>query len=178
MTDHFHTGLRPLDGRGEPLKPLDLVVIEAVPWHYWAEPETETLKQYAGRYGLITYYGVGPHAEPYYYGKKDHPGWVSGDGGVVNVLTRRVAGDEIASYEFWIPPSDLRKIPFNALIMNVFVEYPWQMRDTDGPSDSLFIREPLEEFSRLKTILETPLHVLQAAHDAAMSIIANATHAN
>lgn len=174
MTDYFHTKLRPLDGRGEPLKPLDLVIIDAVPKHYWAEEGLEGLKEYAGRYGLITYYGAGPTAEPYYFGKKDHPGWVSADGGVVNVATRRVAGDEIASCEFWIPPSDLRKIPFNALIMNVFVEYPWQMGDTDGPSDSLFIREPLEEFTRLKMILDTPLHVLQLAHDAAMSVIARA----
>jgi hypothetical protein len=174
MTDHFHTKLRPLDSRGEPLKPLDLVIIEAVPEHYWAETGVESLKEYTGQYGLVTYYGVGPHVEPYHFGRKDHPGWVSGDGGVVNVLTRRIDGDAIASCEFWIPPSDLRKIPFNTLIMNVFVEYPWAMGDTDGPSDCLFIRAPLEEFFRIKTILDAPLHVLQSAHDAAMNVIVNA----
>jgi hypothetical protein len=173
MANLYHTDLRPLDYNGSPMKPLDLVVINEVPKHYWEEPEVADLKKFVGLYGLITYANDGESEySPYFRGNKQHPGWVSGDGGVVNVLSHRITEEhDVMTCEFWIPPTSLRKIPFNSLIMNIFVEYPWQMGEVDGPSSTFFVREGIPEYEHIKRILETPLAVLEAAHQAAMAVL-------
>ena len=55
--DTYHTPLRPLEGSGLRLKPLDLVVLGSIPEDYWYEEGAEHLKHYAGKYGIIKYYG-------------------------------------------------------------------------------------------------------------------------
>jgi hypothetical protein len=169
--NYYHTPIRPLDCHGVPLQPLDLVLINSVPSHYWAEVGTSSLREFEGQYGLITYYGSDSEYEPYYLGNRAHPGWVSGDGSVVNVRSRRVADDSIMTADFWIPPAALQRLKFNLLIMNIFVEYPWQMREPDGPSSTLFIRRGMQEFDRLEQLLRVPYVEMVAAHDAAMAKI-------
>jgi hypothetical protein len=173
MDNLYHTDLRPLDCNGVPMKPLDLVVINEIPEHYWLDPDFATLRKYGGCYGLITYSNDGGiEYPPYFLGNRQHPGWVSGDGGVVNVLSHRVTDErDVATGEFWIPPTSLRKIPFNSLIMNIFVEYPWQMGEEDGPGSTFFVREGIPEYEHIKRILETPRAVLEAAHQAAMAVL-------
>lgn len=171
MTNMYHTNLMPLDSRGATLKPLDIVIINSVPSHYWVDHEFSHLKDFEGSYGLITYAGDGVEVEPYFNGDKNHPGWVSANGSVVHVLSRRAVGDEIITWDFWIPPGNLKKLPFNTMIMNIFVEYPWQMRCDDGPGSILFIRKGLKEFDFIKIICEAPLDLLEKAHSAAMEIL-------
>jgi hypothetical protein len=55
--------------------------------------------------------------------------------------------------------------------MNIFVEYPWQMRDVDGPSDYRFIRKGIPEFEYLSRVMGTPYETLVAAHNAAMAVL-------
>jgi hypothetical protein len=173
MDNFYHTDLRPLDCNGSPLKPLDLVVINEVPKHYWKEPEVAHLKKCAGNYGLITYSSeYGEEIQPYILGNKRHPGWVNGDCGVVCVMAHLITDEhDVMTCEFWIPPTSLRKIPFNSLIMNIFVEYPWQMGEVDGPSSTFFVRKGIPEYEHIKRIMETPLAVLEAAHQAAMAVL-------
>ncbi len=170
----YHTNKRPRDKNGNTLKPLDLVILGDIPEHYWVDPGFSSLKKYKGCYGLITYEDRdGIVYNPYYLGDKNHPGWVNSEGSVVNVLTRRIDMDNeaVASWQFWLPPETLQKIPYNALIMNIFAEYPWQMKEENGPSDYLFIRKGVEEYQYIKKIMETPYKKLVAAHDAAMNIL-------
>ena len=175
MIDLYHTSLRPGDCNGITLKPLDLVVINRLPEHYWQDPIFANLSEFSGCYGLITYSSEGAEGvteyQPYFRGNKEHPGWVSGDGSVVNVLSRRISGESVVSCEFWIPPVDLRKIPFNCLIMNVFAEYPWQMAESAGPSSRFFVKRGMPEYDYIKMILQRPHSTLEAAHKAAMTIL-------
>ena len=171
MTDfdrHFHTALRPPDANGNPLKPFDLVIIGDIPTYYYDEPGCESLRHYGGKYGLVTYFSDN---EPFYYGRKDHPGWVSPDGSVVSILSRRVCEDSICSYDFWLSPTTLRKIPYNSIIMNVFTDLVWQMLDDEGPSDHHFIVRGMEQFEMIERILNTPYDDLARAHDAAMKFV-------
>lgn len=167
----YHTDLRPKDRQGEAISPLDIVIIEEVPQHYWADPLFASLKLYSGCYGLITYaeQEAGEYL-PYYMEDKSHPGWVSGDGSVVHVLSRRTEGNAILSWDFWVPPKALRKIPYDCLVMNIFVEYPWQMRNESGPGSTLFVRDGMPEFDYLSKVMKTPYDLLVRAHDAAMGI--------
>lgn len=173
----YHTELVPIDRSGQPLKPMDLVIIEEIPDYYWAEsdcadPGLYSLKLYAGCYGLVNYAEQdGVEYLPFFLGNKKHPGWVNGEGNVVHVHSRRSNGEEILSWDFWLPSGLVRKIPYNSIVMNIFVEYPWQMRDDDGPSCSLFIRKGMREFEYISKILQTPYDVLVHAHEAAMEII-------
>ena len=169
----YHTSIRPVDGSGQELKPLDLVILGDIPEHYWSD--SPTLKEYAGAYGLVTYHpsldGVGH--DPFYNRNKNHPGWVNSTGEVVFVESHRIKKDEEAIYscEFWLPSASLTRIPFNSLIMNIFVEYPWQMGDVDGPSDYMFIRSGIPEYEYIKKIMCTPYQKLVDAHNAAMALI-------
>jgi hypothetical protein len=172
MNSLYHTDCRPKDKDGNELKPLDLVIMGEVPKHYWSEPETACLKEYKGCYGLVTYYGnEGGHYEPFYHDNPLHPGWVSEDGGFINVLTRRIWKRAIWSSDFWMPIGQIQKIPFNSLIMNVFSEYPWYMLENDGPSSFAFIREGMPEYEYMESILSTPYEKLVEAHDAAMTVL-------
>lgn len=171
MTDIYQTALRPLDCDGRAMKPLDLVIIKEVPEHYWADPDCSELKSFEGCYGLITYPTDGVESQPYYLGNKNHPGWVSGDGTKVNVLARRVRHTEVVSWDLWAPSNCLEKIPFNSLIMNIFAEYPWQMKSEDGPGSILFIREGVPEFDYIKRLVNTSRRVLDKAHAAAMAVL-------
>jgi hypothetical protein len=169
----YHNDQRPSDRNGVSLKPLDLVVVASIPEHFWADPEFRQLKEYAGSYGLVTYYdaGTGPSCSPWHFDRKGHPGWVMADNSAVNVLCRRVAGDVITSYDFWIPPATLTKIPYNVLVMTIFADYPWQMNEDEGPSAYPFIRGGMPEFDHIRRIIETPYAKLVEAHDAAMAVL-------
>ncbi|WP_068460021.1 hypothetical protein [Hyphomicrobium sulfonivorans] len=169
--NYFHTDMRPPDSTGAPLKPLDIVILGEIPEHYWVDSEDQSLRNYAGCYGLVTYRGEGPVFDPYYIENHGHPGWVSEDGRVVNVLSRRLCDNAICSAEFWMPPANLQKIPYNSLIVDLFAQYPWEMNDTTGPSSRLFITNKVQEFAYLKRILETPLDRLQRAHAAAVAVL-------
>jgi hypothetical protein len=168
---HFHTSLRPTDQSGKKLQPLDLVMIGDIPAHYYDDPDFMVLKEYAGNYGILTYF----LGEPFYYGRKSHPGWTDGEVESVNVLSRRVCDDAICSMDFWIPACTLKKIPYNSLIMNVFADYPWQMLDDDGPSDHHFVVRGMEQFDHIERILSAPYGDLVNAHEAAMKALSKKT---
>ena len=161
---HFHTQLRPLDRNGLPLKPLDLVVIGDIPEGYWAEPETAGLKDFAGKYGLVTYL----MNEPWYFGIKDCPAWVSPIGEWVNVVSRRIDVDIVHQYDFILPPSSVAKIPHNVVIEAIFADYPCQMTDDDGPSSHHFIVRGMEQFAFIERVLNTTHEDLEKAHAAAI----------
>lgn len=170
----YHTLVKPVDVNGKAIKPLDLVVLGDIPEHNWSDKEFRSLKEYAGCYGLVTYHSFGDRVyEPYYNRNNDHPGWVSGDGKTVFVESRKIDAEKntVISWGFWMPASSLTLIPYNCLIMNIFVEYPWQMQEADGPEDYLFIREGIPEFDYLKRLIVTPYQKLVEAHNAAMSIL-------
>lgn len=170
----YHTEARPLDINGKAIKPLDLVMLGDIPEHNWSDKEFQSLKKYAGCYGLVTYHSFGDGVyEPYYNRNKDHPGWVSGDGKTVFVESRTIDKEKkcVLSWGFWLPASSLTLIPYNILIMNIFVEYPWQMQEVDGPSDYLFIRDGIPEYEHIKRIMTAPYEKLVEAHNAAMSIL-------
>ncbi len=173
MTISYHTSIRPLDGKGQALKPMDIVLVKAIPNHYWCDPDFSELQNFAGSYGLISYVSDGIESEPYFLGNKSHPGWVNGDGSLVHLLTRRVGNGVIVTGDFWVPPADLVRLPFNALLMNIFVEYPWQMQDDEGGGSSLFIKDGMFEYDFIKRITEARLSVLNAAHNAAMNVLEN-----
>ncbi|NJO55450.1 MAG: hypothetical protein HC834_02815 [Rhodospirillales bacterium] len=101
MMTVYHTNITPLEKNGVALKPLDLVVVDQIPEHFWADPEFRQLKDYAGSYGLVTYYGAGtgPSCSPWYFDRKGHPGWVMADGSAVNVLCRGDNGDSYQNVE-------------------------------------------------------------------------------
>lgn len=172
----FHTELAPTDKLGQPLKPMDLVIIDEIPDHYWVDsgctdPGLYSLKLYAGCYGLVSYAEQdGVEYLPFFLGNKKHPGWVNGEGNVVHVRSRRSNGEEILSWDFWLPTTTIRKIPYNCLVMNIFVEYPWQMRNEGGPGSTLFVRDGMPEFDYLSKVMKTPYELLVRAHDTAMGI--------
>ena len=147
--------------------PFDLVIIGEIPQHYYADPDFETLKEYGGKYGLITYHA----GEPFYYGRKEHPGWTSGDGSHIYVESKRVCDDSICSSGFWLPAITVQKIPFNSLIMNIFSEFVWQMADDEGPSCHFFVVRGMKQFALIERILNTSYEELVKAHNAAMAIL-------
>lgn len=171
MSNHY-SAVQPLDHSGNRLKPLDLVIIQEVPKHYWLDPEFSSLRLYRGCYGLITYaeQEAGEYL-PYYMGNPLHPGWASGDGSAVHVLARRTDGDVIWSWDAWLPPNTLQRIPYNCILMNIFSEYPWQMREDDGPGSTLFVRKGIPEFDYLNKIMCAPYSTLLLAHEAAMNVL-------
>ncbi len=173
--DIYHTDKRPLDKSGHELRPLDLVILGDIPWHYWIDEGSERLKRFGGCYGLVTYHPSigGCGYDPFYNRNKAHPGWTSGDAKTVYVESHRVDAEEQAVFScgFWLPSASLTWIPFNSLIMNAFVEYPWQMNEVDGPSDYLFIRAGLPEYEYLKRIMNAPYQKLVEAHEAAMAAL-------
>jgi hypothetical protein len=164
---HFHTSLQPLDSAGASLQPLDLVILGQIPNHYFADPAFQSLRLYEGGYGMISYFG----GQPYYFDNKNHPGWVSGDGQFVNVRARRIHKDALFSYDFWVPPKSIRKIPMNVLIMSAFADFPLQMSDDDGPGDHPFVVRGMEQFEFVKRVLHSPYEDLVKAHDAAMAVL-------
>lgn len=170
----YHTDVQPVDEGGKVLKPLDLVLIGDIPEYYWNETETESLKAYEGTIGLVNYEErESAYCNPYRVDKTYYPGWVNNDGDFVQVDTRRhdQENDCILSFGFWLPAKNLKKIPYNSLIMNIFVEYPWQMGEEDGPSTYHFIRKGVPEYDYLAMILDMPYERLQRAHEAAMSVL-------
>ena len=166
--EHFHTSVRPFDSKHQKLQPLDLVIIDKVPESDYQEEGFEFIKNYEGKYGLITYY---TSSEPYYHDDKNHPGWVSPDGSVVCVWSHAINDRAITSWDFWLPPENLTRIPYNFLVMSIFSEFPWQMLDSDGPSSHHFVVEGMEQFAYIKRILETPYEVLVDAHNAATAVL-------
>jgi hypothetical protein len=160
--EHFHTAARPLDCNGRVLKPLDLVRIKCIPSHNFTDPDFAILAEYSGCYGLVTYC----MKEPWYFGRSDHPGWVSSDGAVVCVLTRRINGNRVTSWEFWLPEQSVEWLPYNSLIMDVFAEYPWEMADANGNSKH-FVIAGMEQFAHIKKVLDAPYETLVKAHAAA-----------
>jgi hypothetical protein len=165
--EHFHTSVRPLDAKNQELRPLDLVIINEIPSFHYEEEGLEFIRNYEGKYGLLTYFLGAPH----YYDDKSHPGWVSPDGSVVCVWSHAINGGAVTSWDLWIPPENLTRIPHNFLIMNLFSEFPWQMLDSDGPSDHNFVVEGMEQFAYIKRILETPYETLVDAHNAATAVL-------
>lgn len=164
--------MQAVDSAGRVLKPLDLVVINQVPKYYCSDSDGEWFSRFSGSYGLITYSrGSDGAYEAFYSGDKTHPGWVSNSGRAVNVLARRLEADVTAAWEFWVPPEDVTRIPFNFLIMSLFTDYPWQMRDVDGPGVSHFMRAGFPEYDLLKRIVSSPYSVLVDAHRAAMEVL-------
>lgn len=167
----------PCDSAGAELKPLDLVIIEVFPEYFFNEPGSRYLPEEKWKYGLITYTSEGEDGpQRYHLGNKDHPGWCSGDGKIVHVLSHANSnlfgrGDEIWVGEFWMPTNCLRKIPFNSLIMNIFSEYPWSFAEPDDQGNEYFVREGMPEHQWIKTLLDTPYEKLCAAHEAAMRVI-------
>ncbi len=172
MSRRFHTELMPHDCNGLLLQPMDLVSIGAIPSHYWSDPEFNSLQNFSGGYGLITYYpGSEIEFDPYFQGDKDHPGWVSREAKLVYVLSRRIENAHVATCDFWLPPQSLKKLPFNSIIMNIFAQYPWQMREADGPGSELFVSEGMKQFDYLRAIIQTPYSELVKAHEAAMAVL-------
>jgi hypothetical protein len=160
---HFHTKLRPIDGRGIALKPLDLVVIKKLDWQDKEDDQFPFLRDYEGGYGLVTYFAK----EPFYFGNREHPGWVSRDGKSVNVYARKISGDVITSWDFWIPAANLWRIPYNVFIMSVFAEYPIELADDEGPSSHHFLVRGMEQFRVIEQVLKTPYESLVRAHETA-----------
>jgi hypothetical protein len=171
QSNHFHTSLRPKDQHGIELQPLDLVIVSEIPTHYYADPDFAALRNYRGCYGLITYF----RNEPFFYGEKDNPGWLSSDGSEVYVLTHRMGENAVYSFDFWLPTANLVKIPYNIPIMSIFSEYPWQMPDYNGPSSHDFVVRGMEQFRQIELILNTPHDELVKAHDAVAAVLMNAS---
>ncbi len=168
---------KPRDSAGVELKPLDLVIIEKFPEYQFSEPGVQYLPEDKWKYGLITYISDVEHGpQRHYLGNKQHPGWCSGDGQTVYLLSHANSnlfgrGDEIWVGEFWMPTNCLRKIPFNSLIMNIFSEYPWSFSEPDDQGNEYFVREGMPEHQWIKTLLDTPYEKLCAAHEAAMRVM-------
>jgi hypothetical protein len=169
MSDLYHTNVFPEDSNGQPIKPMDLVIIDCVPELYWTEPGCSVLQSFAGCYGLVTYHPGEGECEPFYLGNKEHPGWTSGDRKLVFVLGRQIIGDRVMTYDFWLDPKNLTRIPFNSFVMNIFSQLPWQMQEVDGPSSELFIKEGMPEFAYLKKIMQTPYKKLAFINAEAMA---------
>ena len=165
---HFHTSVRPHDMNGGPLQPLDLVVLSEIPEHFWIEPGFEGLKDYAGKFGMVTYLTDGP----YYFDMKGYPGWASPTGELVHVIATKIRDDCVYRYEFALPPSTVRRIPYNSIIMSLFADYPWQMPDDEGPSDHPFVIRGMEQFAFIERVLSTPYDELEKAHRAAVQFLA------
>lgn len=111
------------DRDGNVLRLNDLVVIEKLPQNYWTaqdcgEATADWINGFQGAYGLI----ARPNGEKYYPGTTDWPSWLSRDCSHVNVLSRRLDGDEIISFDFLLPASLLVKIEFNFLLYAVLVD--------------------------------------------------------
>lgn len=165
---HFHTSLRPVDSGGATLKPLDLVIIGDIPEQYWCDPGFESLRDYEGKFGLVTYH----MKQPWYYGKKGVPGWVSPTGDWVNVETRKIDSNSVVCFDFILPPSSLTRIPYNSIIMSIFADYPWRMMDDEGPSDHAFVIRGMQPFAFIERVLNTPYEDLERAHQAAVQFLA------
>jgi hypothetical protein len=164
---HFHTHVRPLDRNGIAMKPLDLVIIDDIPEWYCTDRETAGLKDYAGQYGLITYFVD----EPWYGGLRGYPGWVSPNGESLHVVSRRICDDWVSEFDFSLPPSSVRKIPYNVIISAIFADYPCQMTDDDGPGTHPFIIRGMEQFAFIERVLKTPYEELEKAHSAAIRFL-------
>jgi hypothetical protein len=169
MTDLYHTKIFPSDCNGHQIKPMDLVIINSVPEYYWREVGCSALQNFSGCYGLVTYYPGEGECEPFYLGNKEHPGWTSSDRKLVFVLSRQIIENRVMTYNFWLDPKQLNRIPFNALIMNIFSQLPWQMQQVDGPSSELFIKEGMSEFAYLKKIMQAPYQEMVRINDEAMA---------
>jgi hypothetical protein len=162
----FHTDVRPLDAVGQKLQPLDFVIIDKIPEHYYIDPDFASLIKYGGCYGMVTY----NHETPYYFDNKDHLGWISPDGHSVCVVSRRIETGVLLEYDFWLSASTLRKIPFNYLLAAAFVSYPLHLEDVElGPEH--LIAEGVEPFEKIKAVLETPYENLVKAHGEVAKLI-------
>lgn len=166
---HFHTTVRPKDINGYPIVPLDLVKIIEVPENHYSEEGFEVISEYSGKYGLVKYY----LDEPYYDENPDHPGWTNEDGSLVHLISHKIDTDAkcVVEWDFFLPSKNLLRIPFNYLIASIFSEFNWRLLEVDGPSDQHFVVEGMEQYKRIKQVLDTPYEVLDEAHKAAEAIL-------
>lgn len=109
QSDHNHSGAAVSVG--------DIVQIIEIPEHYYCDQEidpldADALKAYGGRYGLITMF----QGQPILPGTDSWPSWMSKDGTHFHVTTKRPTDGGIATFDFWLPQSAIRKLPYNFLL--------------------------------------------------------------
>lgn len=95
----------------------DIVQIIEIPEHYYSDPgidplDADALKSYSGRYGLVTMF----QGQPILPGTHSWPSWKSRDDTHYHVTTKRPARGAISTFDFWLPKSALRKLPYNLLL--------------------------------------------------------------
>jgi hypothetical protein len=156
----------PIDGNGVHLKPFDIVLIDEVPDHYWSDKNFFHLREYSKSFGMVSYY----RHQKYYYGKKDHLGWVTPDGGHVNVRCLRVTDESIASYSFWLPCKSLTKLDFNIVILAAFADLPITLDALDDGTEE-GVLSGTEMYDNIAKILRCQYSQLREANFAAISIL-------
>jgi hypothetical protein len=163
----FHTNVRPQDAFGQKLQPFDFVIIGKIPEPNYMDPDFASLKEYEGCYGMVVYSGD----TPYNFGDKNHLGWISPDGQYVCVISRRVEMDTLLAWDFWLPASTLRKIPFNYPLAAAFASYRLFLEDNElGPE--FMIVEGTEPFEKIKAVLQAPYNTLVKAHHEIAKLLA------
>lgn len=151
---------------------MDIVRLGSIPSHYWSDLDDDSMRKFAGCYGLVTFYpGAATEYDRFFAGDRKHLGWVSPDGDLIFVLSRRIEDDRIWTGELWVPSRSVVKLPLNVLILNIFAQYPWQVRDADGPGCELFVHNGMQEFDHIKNIIEARYEALVEAHEAAMAVM-------
>jgi hypothetical protein len=167
MHPQFHTDVRPLDSKGSKLQPLDFVVIGEIPKYYYADEGTETLVSYSGKYALVTY--IDNHS-PYYVKEKNWIGWTNPSGSQVHVRSRRICDGKLCEYDFWLDAFTLTKIPYNYLLAAAFASYPIVLDDLNLGNHH-FVVQGMEQFERIKEILEAPYDALVKAHNEVAKLL-------
>lgn len=113
----------PVDAAGERLNVFDIVKILQIPDYYFLGESDEryisAIRGYQGCYAIIKY-SMWPDKDGVtrWYGEND----------MLIVEATKAKDDNITAFQFTIPPAMLRKVPFNLLLMNLFVDYDWQVQ--------------------------------------------------
>ena len=170
---------RPRDCNGTVLSAFDIVRIMYLPDYIFADADTQelrdTYKGYEHCYAIIKYARY-----------PDQDGWRRwyGNNGLILVEATKATELFITVYEFVIPPQCVERLPFNSVIMNLFVNFDWQIHwdaSTVGKKQEWDIHHPdkvimpikkgTAPYNRLNAIINTPYDELILAHCAAEHII-------
>jgi len=171
---------QPADCHGAPLSAFDIVRLLRLPDWGRLNADSDVTKaafqDHKSCYGLVTYSR-----------RPDRDGWRRWHGPDNHVFIEvvKITGLVVTAYGFVVPSSYVERLPYNAIIMNIFADFDWHSGwDTIFKAEDIQkwtprLPEVIEEavtsgtkaFEVIKAILETPYETLLAAHDEAAKII-------
>ena len=172
---------RQADCHGAVLSAFDIVRLLRLPDYVWADADSKQIR--AAYQGYIQCYGLVKYSR--YHDLDGKRIWYGPNSNILVELVK-IAGEVATAYEFVVPPDCVERIPYNALIMNIFGNCDWQIHwkslctaDEDLPEwnprpseqTKWSVQSGTKMYEIVKAIYETPYETLVAAHNAAAKVI-------